>query len=643
MRYKKYIITFLFSCLALGWTGCSEETPFEERANETSFSLKSYNARLITQFNIEISDLEVSVNPISRSAEDMITLSDMWYVVFDTSTRQLVPSVDGIRVRHQILTSNKPDPIEEQLPDGKYIVAFLIMAKGGDANAVQAVESLNDTWLKSEADGTLSGDFFYGQGSATILPGETETLSVNMSRVASLFTIDTKMMNESQKALLTKTEIILDDALPYGSMAVDGRLNSLTQAEGQIINMTDKGGSFFALTDDRTISRKGQLLITLSTRKGMYQRLYQISNLTLERGKRTLHTLDLNLPYDRLGHLGQSDITAQSRMFANNETAEVMKKREFQLGAPLKVIFDKKKTSIQFFSPVGIGHTTIYAKIRSTQDYFKVFELDTIRPFDDITIPSPLLNNEEGYYLAEKGHIIKIPANINLTNDAFEYKVVTPSDYWKKIESIKVSPTIGFHSSIRDGAETLTPYNARLMVGMVLNWGVMLCSPLFEKTLKEWPYPKLDLSGKEQSDFYYATMNGVVQVSKEEIIDRIYNSFGKRIIYFANDPKMNQDGMNGYVTPLSSGPDGRVRCIYALWTPILDTLYKPYQHLGYVPYHELAHLLNYPDSYDVPGGNTMATLGYAGWTSLCPMVYMEMCKNNELPASTLDVISDLDY
>lgn len=646
MKYKNYLLASLLCCLVIGWTACAEKEVYENGSQEISSSTKKYNSRLITQFNIVVSNLDVDVTPISRSGDQEISLSDMWYAVFDTSSGEVVPFIDGESVRHKtMLTGNQLDPIDEQLPSGKYTVAFLAMVKGGDAGAVQAVKSINDTWLKTGADGTLNGDFFYGQVTVEILPEQTETQSVDMNRISALFTLNLEMMDEAQKALLNKTEIILNSALPYGAMTVGGAMRSATENTGLNVNLTEKGGSFYALTaKEEPITRKAQLIVSLSDGEEVHQRLYEVGNLSLECGKRSQHTLNLNLPFNRLGQLDQTAIIGKSQIFANSETPKEITKRSFQLANPLKVTFRKNDASIQLFSPVGIGHTEIYARIKYTSEYFKIYELDTIRPFDDITIASSLLNNEEGYYLQENGRIIKIPANANLTSDAIECKAICQSDYWKKIESIKISPTIGFRegNAISSKIE-INPKRARLIVGMALNWGVMLCSPTFEKTLEEWPYPSLAETPGKRADFYYSVDTGRVDVPKEEIIKRIYD-LDTKAITFATSPDLNTGlGDYGVVTILGYTEDGRLNYSYLLYDPMYDTLFTHYQGYGYVPFHELAHLLGYPDSYGVPGGNTMAGLSYVGWNDLCAMVHREMCKKNELPVSTVDIINDLDY
>lgn len=644
MKHNKYLLATLVVCLIIGWTGCSENPSFTDNFPEPEL----YSARLVTRFRIQAESLDADMPSATRVDNGNVLLSDMWYAIFDASTEKIVSSANGEKIRHLTITNNQLDPMEEQLPPGDYILSFLVMAAGGDAKAVQPVESLSDQWLKAAPDGTVNGDFFYGQGRTTISSKQTSTVDVTISRISGLFKVDTKMIDTSQEELLSKTELILNTLLPYGAMTAGGVMLLTTNESPEATNITTKGNSFFALVPpDSPVSCDGQLLVTLTEGSKNHQRLYQMERMKLERAKRTSYTLNLNLPFNRLGCLDQSAVISKKQMFATGETSKEITSRQFQLNNPMKVTFNAKATSVQFFSPVGIGHTEIYARIKTTRDYFKIYELDTIRPFDDLSLQLTLLNNEEEYYLTENGRILRIPAGNNLTNNELEYKVVCQSDYWKKLEKIQLDPTIGFFDgkATDNGGvaynmqNTLTPKRARMIVGMLLNWGVMLNSPIFEQTLDEWPSPKLDTEGKAHKKFYWPDANTKlpVHVSKEEIRTRLINFFGKGHIDFAVHTHEGEGaGSIGVVIPKTDYD------IYSLWDEVYMTAFTPYKGYGYVPYHELAHLMGYPDNYGC-GENTMASMGFVGWTDLCALVFQDMSSRNELPVSSLEILDNLNY
>lgn len=644
MKHNKYLLATLMVCLIIGWTGCSENPSFTDHFPEPEL----YSARVVTRFRIQAESLDTDMPSATRADNGNIMLSDMWYAIFDASTQTIVASAKGEKIRHLTIAGNQLDPMEEQLPPGDYILSFLVMAAGGDAKAVQPVESLDDPWLKAGTDGTVNGDFFYGQERAVISSKQTSTLYVTMSRISGLFKVDTKMVDMSQEEFLSKTELILNNSLPYGAMTAGGVMLAAPEDRPEVIEITTKGNSFFALVPPNTsVTCEGQLLVTLTEDAKNQSRLYQMEKMKLERGKRTSYTLNLNLPFNRLGCLDQSAVISKRQLFATGETEKEIASRQFQLNNPLKVTFSRETASVQFFSPVGVGRTEIYARIKTTRDYFKVYELDTIRPFDDLSLRLTLLNNEEEYYLTENGRILRIPAGNNLTSNELEYKVVCQSDYWKKLEKIQLDPTIGFFygKATGDGGvaynmqNTLTPKRARMIVGMLLNWGVMLNSPIFEQTLDEWPSPKLDMEGKAHKEFYWPDANTKtpVYVSKEEISTRLINFFGKGRINFAVHTHEGEGaGSIGVVIP-KTGYD-----IYSLWDEVYMTAFTPYKGYGYVPYHELAHLMGYPDNYGC-GENTMASMGFVGWVDLCALVFQDMSSRNELPVSSLEILDSLNY
>lgn len=643
MKHNKYLLITLMVYLLIGWTGCSESPTFTDNVPEPEL----YNARLITCFRIQAESLDTDMPSVTRADNGNVILSDMWYAIFDASTEKIVASANGEKIRHLTITGNQLDPMEEQLPPGDYILSFLVMAAGGDAKAMQPVEALSDEWLKAAPDGTVNGDFFYGQGRTTIPSKQTSTVDVTMSRISGLFKVETKMIDTSQEEFLSKTELILNAPLPYGAMTAGGVMIPATNESPQAIDIATKGNSFFALVPpDTPVSCDGQLLVTLTEGAKNHQRLYQMERMKLERAKRTSYTLNLNLPFNRLGCLDQSAVISKKQLFAIGETEKEIVSRQFQLNNPLKVTFSHDAASVQFFSPVGVGRTEIYARIKTTQDYFKVYELDTIRPFDDLSLRLTLLNNEEGYYLTENGRILRIPVGNNLTNNELEYKVVCQSDYWKKLEKIQLDPTIGFFDgkATDNGGvaynmqNTLTPKRARMIVGMLLNWGVMLSSPIFKQTLDEWPSPKLDAEGKAHKDFYWPNTDTTpVYVSKDEIHIRLTNFFGKGHIDFAvHTPESAGAVAVGVVIPKGG------HHIYSLWDEVYMTAFTPYEGYGYVPYHELAHLMGYPDNYGC-GENTMASIGFVGWTDLCALVFQDMSSRNELPVSSLEILDSLSY
>ena len=643
MKHNIYLLLALLG-LALECTGCSEESPLDK----TSAGSGIYDSRLITRLQISTENIIGDEAFHTRGNNGNVVLQDIWYLIFDANTGNILASANGEKTHHRIIADNQLDPIEEQLPEGEYILTFLIMSAGGDANAVQTVKSLKDQWLKAGTDGTVDGDFFYGQGRTTVTKKQTNTLNVTMERVSGLLEVDTKMMDDSQKELLRKIVFIPNNPLPYAAMTAGGDMIAENSDNSKSIDMTTKGGHLFALVStDAPVACDGKLLLTLSDGENNHQRLYQTEGVKLERTKRSSYTLNLNLPFNRLGSLDQSSVTSREQMFATGETVQKIISRQFQLNKPLKVTFSANAASVQFFSPVGIGYTEIYARIKTTRDYFKVYELDTIRPFDELSLRSTLLNNEEGYYLTESGRILRIPAGNNLTNDELEYKVVCQSEHWKKLEKIQLDPTIGFFDGTPMGDDgvaynmknTLTPKRARTIVGMLLNWGVMLNSPVFECALDEWPSPKLDTEGKAHKEFYWPDMNTKepVYVSKEEIRTRLREFFGKGHIDFAVHTHQ-EDGVwsVGVVIPKTKYD------VYSLWDEVYDTAYTPYIGYGYVPYHELAHLMGYPDNYGC-GENTMASMGFTGWTDLCAMVFRDMSSRNELPVSSKEIFETLDY
>lgn len=642
---RKHLTLILLCFLTLGWTGCSEDS-FEDGSSNKLAGV--YNARLVAQFHIQTEGLDMDT-PLSRTNAGGTEFADMWYAVFDAATGTSVPSATGEKMRHKALTGNQPDPIEEQLPGGTYQVVFLVMAAGGDVNAVQPVESRNDAWIKAAADGTVAGDFFHGSGTVTIKPEETTTLAVDMNRISGLLSVTTEMAEESQKELLSQTELLLDQALPYGAMTADGKLLAAPDTNLPSINITDKGGAFFALaSSEQPVSCKGQLVVTLSNE---HQRLYPSDNLSLERGKRTAHTLNLNLPFNRLGYSDQSSITGERRrLFAADATVEEITNKSFSLAYPLKVVFNANNTAtVQFFSLQGIGRTEIYARIKTTKDYFKVLELDTIRPLDDITIESSLLNNEEGYYWGENGRIIKIPAGINLSNNEIEYKVVCHSPYWKnQLATIKLNPGIQFDFLSMTGFEVVpfTPRQARTVTGMMLNWGVMFASPHFETILDQWPEPDAvyevpgtNRAGKHERLWWTSQANNEqFFVTKEELLDKLHRIFGQESTIHIGTFKTG--GAMGF----ASVPGASYRH-YAMRNEIWDSLFMftPYQNNDFVVYHELVHLLDYPDSYDTPTWTTMAPTENVGWPEICTMLHTYLCNRNELPFSSPQVLDDLDF
>lgn len=645
MKISNYLIITLLG-LALGWTGCSEESPFDDPSARSGI----YNSRLITRLQIQAENLiEKETSSPTRAYNGNVVLQDLWYLIFDVSTGKVFASANGEKTHHRMIVDNQLNPIEEQLPEGEYILSFLIMSAGGDTNAVQTVESLEEQWLKAGIDGTINGDFFYGQVRATVTKKQTTTRNVTMNRVSGLLEIDTKMVDTSQENLLRKTEFFPNKPLPYAAMTAGGVMIAQTDNNKQAIDMTTKGDYFFALVEaDTSVPCDGQLLLTLSDGEKNHQRLYPTEGMELKRAKRSSYKLNLNLPFNRLGCLDQSAVTSREQMFATGETVRDITSREFQLNKPLRVTFSSNATSVQFFSPVGIGYTEIYARIKTTRDYFKVYELDTIRPFDHLNLHSTLLNNnEEGYYLTESGRILRIPKGKNLTGDELEYKVVCQSEHWKKLENIQLDPIIGFFNGTATGGDgisydmmnTLTPKRARTIVGMLLNWGVMLNSQVFERALDEWPSPKLDTEGKVHKEFYWPDMNTKepIYVSKEEIRTRLREFFGKgRVDFTVHTHKAEGGGSVGVVFPKKKYD------VYSLWDEVYDTAYTPYVGYGFVPYHELAHLMGYPDNYGC-GENTMASMGFVGWTDLCAMVFRDMSSRNELPISSADIFDKLDY
>lgn len=635
----KFIILGLLLCLSLGWTGCTEDST-EQAISE------AYNARLIARLSVKTAGLEVDT-PVSRANADETVLSDMWYAIFNTATGKLVPSVKGDKIRHQALAGKQLDfEIEEDLPGGNYTVAFLVMAEGGDASAVQSIESLNDTWLTAGEEGIVAGDFFHGQGMVAIASEETVAFSVELTRVSGLFSFTTEMEDKEQQQFIREIWIVLNHHLPYSAMSVDGKMIAADSDGQQVINITDRGGSFFTLVPkEESVVCEGNIVVDLSDNTQDYERVYQLDKLLLERGKRTTYTLNLNFPFNRLVNLNQSAIIGErGRMLKTGESQASMLARHFKLQNPLTVTFnnDKSSATLQYYSPVGIGHTDVYARIKSTQDYFKVYELDTIRPFDEIKMEASLFNNEDGYYLTEKGGIIKIPAGINLSNNELEYKTVCKSDYWKMIESIGINPTIRFNSRDMGGdkidtANQLTPRRARFIVGILLNWGVMLTSPTFMEALDEWPALTRDYGddidvnkGKHEKFYWTDSDDKYYYPTPEEIKGRIYNVFGKSDLRFGVHKRTNNIG--GLTTS---------EYISMLDVAYVD-LFRPYKGTGYYVYHELAHAMGYPDSYTT-GHTTMAPADRSkGWTDLCELIHSYMCSRNELPFSSPDILDMIE-
>ena len=640
MNGKFLILALLFS-LSLGWTGCTEDS-FDNETSGQDLS-QVYNARLVARISVKTDGLEVAT-PVSRANADGMVLSDVWYAIFNTATGNIVPSVEGNKMRHQTLKDKQMDfKIEEELPAGNYTVAFLTMVEGGDKTTVQPIESLNDTWLTAGEGGIVAGDFFHGQGTVTIAPEETKTLSVTLTRVSGLFSFTAEMEDEEQQQLIRETKIVLNQPLPYSAMSAGGKMIAANSEGQQTIDITGSGTFFALVSEDQPVSCEGNVWVALSHDTQDYERIYQLDKFSLQRSKRTTYTLNLNLPFNRLENLDQSAIIGErGRMLKTGESQASMLARHFKLQNPLTVTFngDGSTATLQFYSPVGIGHTEVYARIKSTRDYFKVYELDTIRPFDEIKMKAALFNNEEGYYLTEKGGIVKIPAGINLSNDELEYKTVCKSDYWTMIQSIGINPTIRFNARATQGIETenmLTPRRARFIVGILLNWGVMLTSQTFMEALDEWPDLTRDYGddidvkkGKHEKFYWTDYYDNYFYPTPEEIKDRIYNVFGKADLRFGVHKRQ------GIIGGIATSE------YVSVWEDGYNGLFTPYKGIGFYVYHELAHVLGYPDSYQT-NHTTMAPASTSkGWTDICELIHSYMCSRNELPFSSPDVLDTIE-
>lgn len=624
---KRYTLLFLLTTLL--FAGCQQT----DLADPAPLS-PGYTTRVNFLVSLSIGDLDVDTSPMSRASAPVAT--DLWYAVFNSTTGVLVPAEDGRTIRHLTLTQGAVPAFDELLPTGAYKLSFLAMTEGGDSDAVLAPAQWGDAWLTASADGTVAGDFLSAQATVDVQSGPDNRVEVELQRVVAQLRLDVALSDAAQTAAVRSVTLSVTEGALFSSLGTDGAYE--TPVAVSDLDMTEMRTCSLLAPSSANQFCKGSVVLTMAGSDGReYLRAYPFA-LELKAGRRTTFSLTLDLAYDALDVVTLGDMISESRMFADTEDIATViqneQRRTFLANTPLRVARkDNASNYIQFYSTKGIGRTEIYARIKSTKEYFKVYELDTIKPFGELVMPNKLLSGKEFTSVTQDGKVVRIPTR-GLTWDHFEYLCVNKtSEYWKRYGNGVATPTWKFRIYGRDQMNNpdydndkhfmnVTHDIARKMVVMSLNWAHMYSLPMFRDMLEVGGPYHIDVKDDKQP-------SGVRRIisTPQDMYDRIMKaSFCTFVLQHPNSGVLGQGGAGIGMVCL---PEGQ-------YTKQIPTDYPGFWE-QFVKFHEFAHVLGFPDNYNAPAGskNTITNYGDEGWPKVCDDAMLRLATDGDLPVATL--------
>lgn len=628
---KRY--TLLFTLAALLAAGCQTDPVTPENGPSGG------KTRVAFLVSISVKDLGVDITPMqSRASAPKAT--DLWYAVFDAATGRLIPAESGT-TRHLTLENGVVPAFEELLPTGSYRLSFLVMTEGGDTKAVQSPTQWTDPWLKASADGTVPGDFLFGQSTAEVRTGPDNTVTVELQRAVAQLRVNLAFSTTEQAAAVEAVALSVTEGVLSGTLGANGIYGGTAAVSG--VNMSQVRECFVLTPATQRQPCKGNVQLTLAGSDGRkYVRAYPFS-LELKAGERSTFDLTLDLAYDALDILTSADRLSEARMFSDTEPVPVMQneqRRSFYVQTPLRIIKkDNTSNYIQFYSLKGIGRTEIYARIRTTKDYFKVYELDTIKPLGEIVMPSKLLSGEVLTSVTQEGKIVRVPT-AGLTWDHFEFLCVnTTSDYWKHFGNGTAKPNFKFRIYGRqqitlpdydndNNFKDVTPDIARKMVAMALNWAHMFSTDLFRAKLEAGGPYHIDVLDEKQPD-----RKRRITSSPEDMFSRILQV--EYCTFVLQHPNAGVYGQGGAGMGMICIPADQ----YTNQIPTDNPGYGSY----FVKFHELGHVMGFPDNYDAPAGsqNTITNYGNVGWPKVCDDSMLQLANDGALPVNSIRELDTL--
>lgn len=628
---KRYTILLLLA--ALLFAGCQQTDVTDSMPDKSE-----YTTRVTFLVSLSVGDMSVETTPMSRTAN--LVATDLWYAVFDGTTGTLVPAQDGRTIRHLTLTDGAVPAFEEILPTGTYKLSFLAMTEGGDREAVLSPKQWTDSWLTASTDGTVAGDFLTAQTVVDLQPEVDNRVKIELQRAVAQFRLNIAFSDAIQANSVRSVMLSMTEGELFTSLGADGTYDgSATIAN---LDMTDARTCFLlASAPDDQPHYKGNVLLTIAESGGKeYLRAYPFT-LELKAGERTSFNLTLNLAYDALDVLTLSDKTSEIRMFDNSEAVSTMQneeRRAFYANTPLRVAKkDEQSNYIQFYSTKGIGHTEIYARIKSTEEYFKVYELDTIPPFSELVMPNKLLSGKTFTSVTQEGKIVHVPTK-GLAWDHFEYLCVNKtSEYWQRYGNGVAKPTWKFRiygidqMNIKDYDNekhfmNVTHDIARKMVAMSLNWAHMFSTERFREALEVGGPYHIDVKDSEVP----AAIKRITS-TPDDMFNRILEV--SICTYILQRPGAGVLGQGGAGIGMVCIPEGQY----------INQI--PTDHDGYweqfVKFHEFAHVMGFPDNYGVNGVNTITNYGDDGWPKVCDYIMLELATQKDLPVTTLKELDEI--